>query len=41
MYYMPDYTQTCLPTLLWELDRQEQQMKDLMGSWTFSSLLLP
>jgi hypothetical protein len=41
MYRIRDYTQTCLPTLLqWELDPQEQQVKDLVGNWTFLSLLL-
>jgi hypothetical protein len=42
MYYMRDCTQTCLPTLLqWEPDHRGQQVKDLMGSWTFLGLLLP
>jgi hypothetical protein len=36
MYCMLDCTRMCLLTLLqWELDHQEQQVKDLMGSWTF------
>jgi hypothetical protein len=42
MYCIPDYTRMCLPTLLqWESDDQGQQVKDLMGSWTFLGLLLP
>src|SRR5687768_10381776 len=42
MYCMHDCTRTCLPTLLqWEPDHQGQQVKNLMGSWTFLGLLLP
>jgi hypothetical protein len=42
MYYIRDCTRTCLPTLLqWEPDHQGQQVKNLMGSWTFLGLLLP
>jgi hypothetical protein len=42
MYYMLDGTRTCLLTLLqWEPDPRGQQMKDLMGSWTFLGPLLP
>jgi hypothetical protein len=38
MYYMVDYTRTCLPTLLeWEPDPWGQQVKDLMGNWIFLS----
>jgi hypothetical protein len=41
MYYMVDYTGTCLPTLLqWEPDHRGQQVKDLMGNWIFLSPLL-
>jgi hypothetical protein len=33
-----DYTLTYLPTLLeWELDLLEQQVKQLVGNWIFSS----
>jgi hypothetical protein len=36
-----DCTQTYLQTLLeWEPDPQEQQVKHLMGNWTFSIPLL-
>jgi hypothetical protein len=41
MYCMLDYTRTCLQMLQWEPDHWVQQMKDLMGSWTFLSPLLP
>jgi hypothetical protein len=42
MYCMRDCTRMCLPTLLqWEPDHRGQQVKDLMGSWTFLGLLLP
>jgi hypothetical protein len=38
---MLDCTSTCLPTLLqWEPDHREQQVNDLMGSWTFLGPLL-
>jgi hypothetical protein len=41
MYCIRDYTQTYLPPLLeWEPDLLEQQVKDLVGNWTFSSPLL-
>jgi hypothetical protein len=40
MYFMRDCTWMCLPTLLqWEPDHQGQQVKNLMGSWTFLGLL--
>jgi hypothetical protein len=36
MYCIRDCTRTCLPTLLqWESVHQGQQVKELMGSWTF------
>jgi glutamine synthetase type III len=42
MYCMIDCTRTCHKTSLqWERDHQGQQMKDLMGSWTFLGSLLP
>jgi hypothetical protein len=42
MYCMLDCTRTCLPTLLrWEPDHREQQVKDLMESWTFLGPHLP
>jgi hypothetical protein len=38
MYCIRDCTQTYQPTWLeWEPDPQEQQVKDLVGNWTFSS----
>jgi hypothetical protein len=41
MYCIRDCTQTCLLTLLqWESYPQEQQVKDLVGNWTFLSPLL-
>jgi hypothetical protein len=41
MYCICDCTQTYLPTLLeWEPDPQEQQVKDLVGNWTFLNPLL-
>jgi hypothetical protein len=42
MYCIRDCSRTCLSTLLqWEPDHQGQQVKNLMGSWTFLGLLLP
>jgi hypothetical protein len=36
MYCIRECTQTYLPTLLeWEPDPQEQQVKHLVGNWTF------
>jgi hypothetical protein len=41
MYCIHDCTQTCLPTLLeWEPNPLEQQVKDLVGNWTFLNPLL-
>jgi hypothetical protein len=41
MYCIRDCTQTCLPTLLeWEPNPLEQQVKDLVGNWTFLNPLL-
>jgi hypothetical protein len=41
MYCIHGCTKTCLPTLLQgEPDPQEQQVKDLVGNWTFLNPLL-